>query len=293
LMRQRHDRSTFPSTCSVVALRDATGTLTNFVAVERDMTRETQMRDQLIHSERLAAVGQLVSGVAHELNNPLQAIVGFTELLMRADHRQETRDDLEHVRAAAHRAAKIVRNLLAFVRRSAAERRAANLNDIIESTVALRRYEMAAQGLKVEEVYADDLPPVLVNREEIQQIVLNVVLNAEHAMRSAGLRGRLSIRTARTGSSDIAVDIQDEGPGVPAALAARIFEPFFSTKEVGEGTGLGLSLALGIAEAHGGSLTLIPVPAGACFRLTLPAIRTTSDRPGVSTDAVVAPAIAS
>lgn len=294
LRRQRHDRSTFPSTCSVVALRDGAGELTNFVAVERDTTRETQMRDQLIHSERLAAVGQLVSGVAHELNNPLQAIVGFTELLMRADHGQETRDDLEHVRAAAHRAAKIVRNLLAFVRRSAAERRAANLNDIIESTVALRRYEMAASGFKVEEKYGDDLPPVLVNREEIQQIVLNIVLNAEQAMRTAGLRGRLSIRSARTGSSDVAVDIQDEGPGVPPAIAARIFEPFFSTKDVGEGTGLGLSLALGIAEAHGGSLTLMPVASGACFRLTLPAMPTASaGKLVLSTEATGVPAAAS
>ena len=184
---------------------------------------------------------------------------------------QETRDDLEQVRAAAHRAAKIVRNLLAFVRRSSAERTVANLNDIVQSTVALRRYELATAGIELEEAYGEDLPPVLVNREEIQQIILNLMLNAEQAMRSAGRRGRLSVRTWRTGTSDVAVEIQDDGPGVPPALAGRIFEPFFSTKDVGEGTGLGLSLALGIAEAHGGSLALIPVSSGACFRLTLPA----------------------
>jgi PAS domain S-box-containing protein len=294
LMRQRQDHSTFPSTCSVVALKDGAGELTNFVAVERDTTEETQLRDQLIHSERLAAVGQLVSGVAHELNNPLQAIVGFTELLMRAEHRQETRDDLERVRLAAHRAAKIVRNLLAFVRRSAAERRAAHLNEIVESTAAMRRYEMTATDIELEEIYADDLLPVHVNREEIQQIVLNLLLNAEQAMRHAGRRGRVSVRTARTGSSDIAVDIHDDGPGVPPALVARIFEPFFSTKDVGEGTGLGLSLALGIAEAHGGSLTLIPVSSGACFRLTLPAMITAAvEKPIASTEAIVVPAVAS
>ena len=272
LMRRRQDASTFRSTCSVVALKDGAGTLTNFVAVERDTTHEEQLRDQLIHSERLAAVGQLVSGVAHELNNPLQSIVGFTELLIGAETRQATLSDLEQVRAAAHRAAKIVRNLLAFVRRSSAERSVVILNEIIESTVELRRYELTTAGIALEEAYDHDLPLVLVNREEIQQVLLNLLLNAEQAMRNADLRGRLSVRTGRTGPTDLIVEIRDDGPGVPPALAARIFEPFFSTKNVGEGTGLGLSLALGIAEAHGGSLTLIPVPSGACFRLTLPAM---------------------
>ena len=196
LMRRRQDASTFRSTCSVVALRDGAGTLTNFVAVERDTTHEEQLRDQLIHNERLAAVGQLVSGVAHELNNPLQAIVGFTELLIGAERRQETRDDLEHVRAAAHRAAKIVRNLLAFVRRSPTERSVVNLNEIVEGTVELRRYEITTAGIELEEAYGDNLPPVLVNREEIQQIVLNLVLNAEQAMRNAG-RSRPFVGTHR------------------------------------------------------------------------------------------------
>ena len=270
LMRRRLDRSTFRSTCSVVALKDRAGTLTNFVAVERDTTHEALLRDQLVRNERLAAVGQLVSGVAHEINNPLQAIVGFTELLIVAERRIETREDLEQVRAAAHRAAKIVRSLLAFVRRAPTERSVVSLNEVVESTVALRRYEIRTAGIELEEAYADSLPPVLVNREEIQQIVLNLVLNAEQAMRIAGIRGRLSVSTRRMGPSDLVIEISDTGPGVPTAFAARIFEPFFTTKNVGEGTGLGLSLALGIAEAHGGSLTLLPGSSGACFRLTLP-----------------------
>jgi PAS domain S-box-containing protein len=269
-VRRRRDGSTFLSTSSVVALTDGAGHLTNFVAVERDTTHEAQLRDQLIHSERLAAVGQLVSGVAHELNNPLQSIVGFTDLLMSAERRPEVRSDLDQVHAAARRAAKIVHNLLAFVRRSAAERINANLNAIVQSTVSLRRYELATTDIELREIYVDDLPHVRVSPEEIQQIILNIVLNAEQAMRSAGRQGRLTVRTLRDGDAAIAVEIQDDGPGVPPALAGRIFEPFFSTKEVGEGTGLGLSLALGIAEAHGGTLALMPVPSGACFRLTLP-----------------------
>jgi PAS domain S-box-containing protein len=270
LVRRRKDESTFVSSGSVIALTDRTGQVTNFVAVERDMTHEAQLRDQLIHSERLAAVGQLVSGVAHELNNPLQSIVGYTDLLIAAEGQQNARGDLEEIRFAAHRAAKIVQNLLAFVRRSSTERTTENLNAIVLRTIALRQYELASTGLALEETYGEDLPPVLVNREEIQQILLNIVLNAEQAMRSGGRRGRLSIRTLRTGASEVAVEIQDDGPGVPQALAGRIFEPFFTTKNVGEGTGLGLSLAIGIAEAHGGSLALVPVSQGACFRLTLP-----------------------
>ncbi len=265
LVRRRKDESTFPSSGSVIALTDAAGVVTNFVAVERDSTHETQLRDQLIHSERLAAVGQLVSGVAHELNNPLQSIVGYTELLIAVEPAQNVRGDLEEIRFAAHRAAKIVRNLLAFVRRSSAERTAENLNAIVLSTVALRQYELATTGLVLEESYGEDLPLVMVNREEIQQILLNVMLNAEQAMRSAGRRGRLSIRTLRAGTSDVAVEVQDDGPGVPQALAGQIFEPFFTTKNVGEGTGLGLSLAIGIAEAHGGSLALVPVSPAPVF----------------------------
>ena len=272
LVRQRQDGSTFLSSSTVVSLSDDSGTVTHFVGVERDITNETQMREQLIHSERLAAVGQLVSGVAHELNNPLQAVVGFTELLMDGETRQEKVADLELVRAEANRAAKIVRNLLAFVRRSATERATVDVNDIVRSAVALRQYEFVNANIELAEHYAENLPLVLVNREEIQQVILNLLLNAEHAMRSSRGSGRLQVGTATSGS-DVIVDVQDDGPGIPAAIAGQIFEPFFSTKGVGQGTGLGLSIALGIAEAHGGSLSLAPASVGACFRLTLPAAK--------------------
>jgi PAS domain S-box-containing protein len=289
LVRRRKDQSTFHSSCTIVALTDGAGRVTNFVAAERDTTNETQLRDQLIHNERLAAVGQLVSGVAHELNNPLQSIVGFSDLLMASERRQEVRSYLEQVHAAARRAANIVRNLLAFVRRSSAVRAMADLNDIVRSTVQLRRYELATtDDVQLDEEYGYDLSPVLVSREEIQQIVLNLVLNAEQAMRHAGGHGRLSVRTLRTGPYEIAVEVQDNGPGVPPELAGKIFEPFFSTKEVGEGTGLGLSLALGIAEAHGGTLALIQAPSGACFRLTLPAGTSSAATPETPTKATPA-----
>ncbi len=276
LVHLRSDGSTFQAACAVVPLTNDTGNVTHYVQMERDITEELRLRGQLIHSERLSAVGQLVSGVAHELNNPLQSILGFTELLIDAEERPELRRDLEQVRSEAIRAGKIVRNLLAFVRRSSSERTIANVNEIVKTTISLRSYEFGSANIRLFESYTDALPAVIVNPEEIQQVILNLILNAEQAMRAAHRGGTLTVTTACVDEM-VTIEIQDDGPGVPPALAGRVFEPFFSTKEVGEGTGLGLSIAMGIAEAHGGTLTLVPTDRGACFRLSLPAVDT-SDR---------------
>jgi PAS domain S-box-containing protein len=270
LMHRRRDDTEFLAAAAVVPL-SLDKNITHFVGVERDITPDLQLRDQLIHAERLAATGQLVSGVAHELNNPLQAIIGFTELLMVEERREHVRADLEHVRAQAERAAKIVRNLLTFVRRAPVQRQPSDVNDLVRSTLALRAYELKMNNIDVEESYAEGLAQVAVNRGEIQQVLLNLILNAEQAMHTANGRGRLVLRTAASGA-EIAIEVEDDGPGISAAIAGQIFEPFFSTKEVGQGTGLGLSIALGIAEAHGGSLALLKTSAGCRFRLTLPAM---------------------
>jgi len=268
-LRQRADGSTFFTACSVVPLFDAAGGLTHFVWVERDITDDLRVREQLIQSERLSAVGQLVAGVAHEINNPLQSIIGLTELMLASPQEPAIRADVDRVREAAMRAGRIVRNLLAFVRKSPRERELVDMNEIVESTVALRAYELREARIEVEEDYFPDLPPVSVNREEIQQIVLNLILNAEHALQAAGGGGCLRFRTGLSGGA-VLLELRDDGPGVPPELAGRIFEPFFTTKEVGKGTGLGLSIAFGIASAHGGSLDLMPSSSGACFRLTVP-----------------------
>jgi PAS domain S-box-containing protein len=269
LMHKRKDGTTFQAACAIVPLANERGIVTHHVWMEHDITEELKMRGQLIHSERLSAVGQLVSGVAHELNNPLQSILGFTELLIDAEERPEQRRDLEQVRSEAIRAGKIVRNLLAFVRRSSNERAVASVNEIVKTTLALRSYEFGTANIRLFESYADGLPSVVVNPEEIQQVILNLILNAEQAMRAAHRGGTLTVTTNLVDEM-VTIEIRDNGPGVPPALAGRVFEPFFSTKEVGEGTGLGLSIAMGIAEAHGGSLTLVPTDVGACFRLSLP-----------------------
>ncbi len=270
LLRRRREGSTFPAACTVVALKDATGSATHYVGVERDITEELRLRDQLVHSERLSAVGELVAGVAHEINNPLQTIVGCVELMLDDQTNPETRRDLNVVRQEAARAGQIVRNLLSFVRRSAPDRVSADLNQIVRATVELRQYHLEQRDIHVVVEYVPVPLPVLVNREEIQQVILNLMLNAEQAIQSAGERGTITVRTHSHGRSHN-VEVSDDGPGITPDLRGRVFEPFFSTKEVGEGTGLGLSISHGIASAHGGSLELCETGSGACFRLTLPA----------------------
>jgi PAS domain S-box-containing protein len=269
LVRCRQDQSTFLSSATIVSLTDDAGAATHWVAIERDITQETQLREQQIHRERLAAIGQLVSGVAHELNNPLQSILGLSDLMIQSDRHADMRTDLAEVQTQAHRAAKIVRNLLAFVRRSGKQRTECNINEIVRSAVTLRERELELANIAVEEEYAPNPPHVVINREEMQQVVLNLIVNAEQALRAANSGGRLRVRTA-VHESSVAVDVEDDGPGIPPALAGKIFEPFFSTKETGQGTGLGLSISLGIATAHGGSLVLVPSPRGACLRLSVP-----------------------
>ncbi|HEY7171785.1 MAG TPA: ATP-binding protein [Vicinamibacterales bacterium] len=289
LVHQRRDRSQFPAATVVVPLA-LNNQVSHLVGVGHDLTADLQMRDQLIHSERLAATGELVAGVAHELNNPLQAILGFTELIMQEQKDEHTLADLANVKEQAERAATIVRNLLTFVRRSPVTREMIDLNELVRRTLSLRAYELHGAGIAVDERYADDLPRLMVNRGEIQQIVVNLILNAEQAIRSATRRGSIVVQTSRDGNA-AAIDVQDDGPGVPAAVARKIFEPFFSTKNVGEGTGLGLSIALGIARAHGGSLALVPSTTGAHFRLTLPiGERSTGDARAAEAAALHAPA---
>jgi PAS domain S-box-containing protein len=268
LIHRRKDGTTFPASATVVALRNSDARVTHFVGVERDITDELKLRDQLVHSERLSAVGELVAGVAHEINNPLQTIIGSVELMLEERDGDHTHD-LEVVRQEATRAGQIVRNLLAFVRKSSSDRTRVDLNQIADATARLRSNALKHKNIALEMALHPGPLAVLVNREEIQQVVLNLVLNAEHAI--GDRQGRIVIRTD-AGEHAHTLQVTDDGPGISQELRGRVFEPFFTTKEVGQGTGLGLSLGLGIATAHGGSLELCPPSGrGACFRLTLPA----------------------
>jgi len=269
LNRRRRDGTTFPSACTVTAIVDAAGRPTHFVGIERDISEELRLREQLIHSERLSAIGELVAGVAHELNNPLQSVVGSTELLIADPRSPDAPGFLEVVRVESRRASQIVRNLLAFVRRSPQGRTRVDLNEIVRTVTSLRGYSLKAQRITLETRIGDRSVPVDVNREEIQQALMNLLLNAEQAIAGAAGRGRIVV-TCAAADGEASIEVADDGPGVSREQAGRVFEPFFTTKGVGEGTGLGLSISLGIARAHGGRLALVDSPVGACFRLTLP-----------------------
>ena len=265
----RKDGGTFQAACVAAPIVDSAGRVTDFVAVLRDTTEELRLREQLVRSERLSALGEFVSGVAHEINNPLQAIIGSLELVLDQQLDPALRGDVERARFEAGRAGRIVRNLLRFVRDAPVERLLLDLNEIVKATMGVRAYELEMAGIQIREEYAPILPLILANREEIQQVILNLVMNAQQAMSDPGGVRVLSVRTFMSGT-DAAVEVRDTGPGVPTDLAGKIFEPFFTTKTTGAGSGLGLSLSLGIANAHQGQLELVTASSGCCFRLTLP-----------------------
>lgn len=284
LVRRRRDGSVYHVSCTVVALRNPSAGITHLVGVERDITDELNLRDQLVHTERLSAIGALVAGVAHEINNPLQTILGSAEVLLE-EQAQSGRRELELVRREAGRAAQIVRNLLSFIRRTAPDRAAIDLNAIVTATAELRQYHLERSNIALDIALHPAPLPVFVNKEEIQQIVLNLVLNAEQALEPQR-GGRITVRTFGHSRHQV-LEVADDGPGISKELRGRIFEPFFTTKDVGEGTGLGLSISHGIAYAHGGSLELCPNPArGACFRLMLPAHQETAAAPPLETAAL-------
>lgn len=265
----RKDGGTFQAAWSAASIVDDTGRVTHVVAVIRDLTEELRMREHLVRSERLSAIGELVSGVAHEVNQPLQSVIGTLELLLGEQHEPRVHADLERAQFEAGRAGRIIRNLLGFVRRAPAERLLTDVNEVVKATVSVRAYELAQSSVELQEEYGENLPVVLANRDEIQQVILNLVINAQHAMVAAHGGGVLAVRTYMEGGQAV-IEIKDDGPGISPELAGRVFEPFYTTKSVGAGMGLGLSLAFGIASAHGGTLELCPTARGACFRLTLP-----------------------
>lgn len=249
-------------------------------AMMRDVTDRKRLQDQardlyqqLAQSEKLAALGQTMSGVAHELNNPLATILACAERLNGRRLDESTRRDLDAIHNAAERAARIVRNLQTFARKRHTTRMTVDLNDVVRETLALRAYEHRAANITAVEEFASTLPAVFVDPHQIQQIVLNLLINAEQAMTDAHGRGRLVLRTWEEPDRDaVVLEVNDDGPGVPDDMQARVFDPFFTTKPVGKGTGLGLSVAYAIAQEHGGRISVRQVgePGGASFLLELP-----------------------
>ncbi|MGH7314156.1 MAG: ATP-binding protein, partial [Candidatus Rokuibacteriota bacterium] len=232
--------------------------------------RETQA--QLLQAGKMSAIGQLVSGVAHEINNPLSVIMGYGQLLLSRGVAESLRRPLELMVQQADRMAKIVRNLLYFARQRPPERAPVDLNQVIEQTLALRLHQLMLSGIAVERDVEPQLPPVTGDAQQLTQVFLNLLLNAEQAIAVAGAGGSIVFRTRVVdGGRTVRATVEDNGPGIPPDILARVFEPFFTTKEVGSGTGLGLSVSYGIAEEHGGRLSVESEPGRTIFSLELPA----------------------
>ncbi len=259
--------------------------------VGRDVTHEHDMHARLVEAERLAAVGELVAGVAHEVNNPLSSISAFAQLLLHDDALgTEQRESVEVVHAEALRAGQVVKDLLTFARRSAPCREPVDLTAIVERVLRLRGYQLASQRVRTELRLGDGVPPVLGDTRQLQQVVLNLVTNALQAMPDGGVL-RVATRTRDRQSDDgtvrvvVELEVADTGAGIPPDARPHIFEPFFTTKAEGQGTGLGLSVSYGIVAAHGGELALADTSAaGTRFVVTLRAasgeapVRAAADR---------------
>lgn len=245
------------------------------VHVARDITQEKFLREQLLHSEKLSSLGKLVAGIAHELNNPLMGIMGFSQILMDTPGDKKLDDIKDKLRKIYHeslRTAKIVQNLLTFARAKKTEREYHNINDIIRHTVELREYSLKANNIKVSFDLDDRLPRTMVDLFQMQQVFINIINNAEDAMVAKHGKGNLRIST-RSDGEKIRISFKDDGPGVSREIINKIFDPFFTTKEVGKGTGLGLSITHGIVTEHGGTIEMAsPDEGGAVVTVELPVV---------------------
>ncbi len=234
-------------------------------ALVRDVSERKKLDDetrdlyhQLLQAEKMAALGQTISGVAHELNNPLATILSWAD---RLSHRPAIDDSmrrgLETILNESERAARIVRSLLTFARKRQTTRAMVDLNHIVRETLALRAYDQRVSNISVIDALAAGLPHVFADGHQVQQVLLNLVINAEQAMLSANGRGILVARSWHNADHEsVILEVNDDGPGIPEALQPKIFDPFFTTKEVGQGTGLGLTVAYAIVQEHGGRIRL-------------------------------------
>lgn len=246
------------------------GDITGAIATLRDVSDERLLAAQLMQREKLAAIGQLVSGVAHELNNPLGGIMAFSQLLLAGSLDDDVREGAEVIHAEAARAAKIVGSLLAFARQQEPMRSAVDLNAVVRTVAQLRRYSLRSQQVELVLDLDPDLPRTWADEHQLHQVVLNLVTNAEQAMEQRPQPRRLTLATSHR-DRRLEVRVSDTGAGMDSVQLDRVFNPFFTTKGVGEGTGLGLSIAHGIVREHSGELTAESEPGvGTTFRIVLP-----------------------
>ena len=249
---------------SAKATTDRQGNALHVEALVRDVSERKKLDDQsrdgryqLLQAEKMAALGQTISGVAHELNNPLATILSWAERLAERNVDDKTRQGLEVILAESERAARIVRNLLTFSRKRQTTRAMVDLNQVVRETLALRAYEQKVSNVQVVEALASGLPEVFADGHQIKQVLLNLLINAEQACIGANGRGTIVVRTSHdTERGSAVLEVNDDGPGIAEERQGRVFDPFFTTKEVGQGTGLGLTVAYAIVQEHSGRIWL-------------------------------------
>ena len=235
-------------------------------AEKRELERKAQVND------RLASVGEMASGIAHEINNSLTGVVGFSELLLEKDLPEDLREEVGIICDGSKRVADIVKRLLTFARQHKTERTFTDINEIIESTLALRKYSLETGNIEVNTSLDTELPWTMADAGQLQQVFMNIIVNAETEMRKAHGRGKLTIKTERI-DNKIRLSFADDGPGISKENLEKVFDPFFTTREVGEGTGLGLSLSHGIIREHKGTIYAeSEVGEGTIFIIELPII---------------------
>jgi two-component system NtrC family sensor kinase len=258
---RRGDGSMGHFSISLSPMRDEQNTVNSVVVVMTDITDAALLQAKLAHSEKMATIGRLVSGVAHEVNNPLAAILGFTDLLLEnPEVPGSAREDLQIILQETQRTKDIVQDLLSFARQRPVQRELVQINSVLRQTIKLRSYDFASHGVEVVEDFEEALAGALGDSQQLQQVFLNILNNAYDAVQEAGQRGRIKIHTRRQAEM-IEVAISDNGTGI--VDPQRIFDPFYTTKQVGKGTGLGLSICYGIVRAHGGEIQCWNNEAGA------------------------------
>ena len=237
---------------SLSPMRDEQNAVNSVVVVMTDITDAALLQAKLAHSEKMATIGRLVSGVAHEVNNPLAAILGFTDLLLEnPEVPGSAREDLQIILQETQRTKDIVQDLLSFARQRPVQRELVQVNSVLRQTIKLRSYDFASHGVEVVEDFEETLAAALGDSQQLQQVFLNILNNAYDAVQDAGQRGNIRIHTRRQAEM-IEVAISDNGTGI--IDSQRIFDPFYTTKQAGKGTGLGLSICYGIVRAHGGEI---------------------------------------
>jgi len=263
------DRETFWE-ASASPIFDEKGDIIASVHMIRDITENKKIQEQLIITDRLASVGELAAGIAHEINNPLTGVIGFAEFLKEKELSQDVREDVEAIYDAAQHAVNVVKNMLIFARKHESLKQSIQVNEVIRKTLELRAYDHKLNNISIITNLAPNLPEIMAHFFQLQQAFLNLIINAEYFMKEAHNGGKLTITTAKTGGL-VRISFADDGRGINKENLRKLFNPFFTTKPAGKGTGLGLSICHGIITGHGGKIWAeSELGKGATFIIELP-----------------------